>query len=88
MTSRGALCISTVLRGYIEKPEEQSDGVRRNGEGTISLNNEADIVGALLEYLKHEYVGNEFTGWTGDERGPTFTIRLYKLALSLGYAPT
>lgn len=85
---RRILSISSVLEGfirYIDKdPQRIPPGIRRYGPGTLTLNNERDVVKTTLEYLRHAHNGREFTVQPSD-RGVVFLVRLYKLALSLGY---
>jgi hypothetical protein len=80
---RHILCISPILKGYIEEPDTTPAGVQRNGAGTLSLNNEGEVVKAMLDYLKQAH-GDERTLQSSD-RDVAFFVRLYKLALSLGY---
>lgn len=54
------LSISPVLKGYIEEPDTTPSGVKRNGTGTLTLNNEAEEVKVMLEYLKQAHVDGRF----------------------------
>jgi hypothetical protein len=48
------------------------------------LNNEGNLVDVVLEYMKEAYNDKKFT-FRSSDRGVVFFVRLYKLALSLGY---
>jgi hypothetical protein len=79
------LCISPVLKGYIEEPDTTPPGLQRNGAGTLTLNNEGEVVNAMLDYLKQAHSDVITLQWS--DRDVAFFVRLYKLALSLGYDP-
>ena len=83
---RHILCISPVLKGYIEEPDTTPPGLQRNGAGTLTLNNEGEVVKAMLDYLKQAH-SDELNLQPSDRDG-AFFVRLYKLALSLGYGPS
>jgi hypothetical protein len=81
---RHILCISPILKGYIEEPDTAPPGVQRNGAGTLTLNSEGEVVNAMLEYLRQAHGDSKFT-LQSSGRGAVFFVRLYKLALSCGY---
>jgi hypothetical protein len=80
---RHILCISPVLKGYFEEPDTTPPGLQRYGAGTLALNNEGDVVKAMLDFLKKARSGD--LTLQSSNRGAAFFVRLYKLALSLGY---
>lgn len=77
------LCISPVFKGYIEEPDTTPPAVKRNGEGSLTLNNEKEVVEVVLEYLNQTHSGNDFKLRSSDH-DVVFLVKLYKLALSLG----
>jgi len=83
LVARHILCISPVLKGYIEKPDTPTTGLKRNGDGTLSLNNEGDVVEVMLRCLRQAHGDNKFSIRPSDG-GVVFLVKLYKLALSLG----
>jgi hypothetical protein len=78
------LCISSILKDYVENPDTTPPGLKRKGKGTLTLNNEGDVVEVLLEYLTQAH-DNEKFAFRSSDRGVVFSVRLYKLALSLAY---
>jgi hypothetical protein len=82
---RHILCISPVLKGYIEEPDTTPSRMQRYGARSFAINIEGEVVKAMLDYLKQAH-GDKLTLQSSD-RDITFFVRLYKLALSLGYGP-
>jgi len=71
-----------VLKDYLDDPDTMPPAVRRNGPRSLSLNNEGDVVHAMLAYLRRPYSKEDFQA---ADRGVEFSVQVYKLALSLGY---
>lgn len=84
--SRQILCLSPILKGYIEQPDTRPPGVDRYKDGSIALNNEGEIVKAMLKYLERTHNDQTFT-LQSHNLSVVLLVRLYKLALSLGYDP-
>jgi len=79
------LCVSPVLKGWIEEPETRHPVILRR-EGFIDLSGwELDIVNTVVAYLKTQHDLKTFK-FRPDNLHPIFFARVYKLALNLGYS--
>lgn len=84
VVSRDILCVSPVLKGWIEEPDARPDFVT---EGRISLNGcDAEVVDMVISYLKQNHSCKKFEFPSTDLKA-MFFVDVYKLAGSLGYDP-
>lgn len=81
--TRDVLCISPVLKGYIEDPDTRPDFMEADGIIAWSHLDE-DIVKTVIKYLEHPRGHNLFDGRSKKPQA-SFFINIYKLASTLGY---
>ena len=78
------LCLSPVLKEYINQPETIPRHVARHGAGTLTFNASPQAMQAVVEHLTQEHGGQKFVPPPAAGTDHVFHLQLHKMALCLG----
>lgn len=83
---RDVLCVSPIFQGWIEDPDTRPEKIIQE-DGILRLDCEAEVVNMVISYLQREHDRRNSFEFRLAGHDAVFFVKVYKMALSLGYEP-